>query len=74
MESRTGRFKFKFGGGEMIKVTKKILKEYKGWVEMALILLEDNPNIETKEGFYCCDDVKFNLNLMLKDIKEVMKK
>jgi len=58
----------------MIKITKKVLEEYKRFIEMALILLEDNPNIETKDSFYCCDDVKFNLNLMLEDIKECVGK
>ena len=57
----------------MIKVSQKVLKEYKRWLEGALILLQDNPNIETEDGFYCCDDIKFNLNLMLEDFKEVKK-
>jgi hypothetical protein len=57
----------------MIKVSKKVLNEYKRWIENAIFLIEDNPKIKTKDSFYCAEDILYNLNLMLNDINEVLK-
>jgi hypothetical protein len=57
----------------MIKVTKKVLDEYKAIIERAIILIEDNKGIEDTSGFYNSELVLYELNTILDDIKEVLK-
>lgn len=57
----------------MIKITNKILKEYKEIIERTIILIEDNKPLEDISGFYNDDLILFELNNILKDIKEVLK-
>ena len=56
-----------------IKVSKKILREYKATIERTIILIEDNKPLKDECGFYDDDLVLFELNGILEDIKEVLK-
>ena len=62
-------------GGKMkkqtkgIKVDKEYLKEIKATLERCSIILEDNPKIKDKEGFYSAKNLVWEINDILKDLK-----
>ena len=58
----------------MIKVSKKVLEEYKAIIERAIILIEDNKPLKDVGGFYDSDLILSELSGILKDINEVVEK
>ena len=56
----------------MIKVSKKILKEYLATIERTIILIEDNKPLKDVEGFYNDELILYELNNIIDDIHEVI--
>lgn len=57
----------------MVKISKKVLNEYKEIIERAVILIEDNKPLKDVGGFYDDELVLYELNNILSDIDEVLK-